>query len=120
MNGKQKISLVGFFIGLAMILNLSIYSNAYTIYIVSGGFIIALSCALAYSLFQYTVKEEPNGEGLGHLMNSFKEEMEDKNWHLDPIQEEKPLSGYIIVDNRGTTRRPQRPYSEEEINWGKY
>lgn len=53
MNSQQKIALIGFFIGLFMVANLSIYSNRYTRYIVIFGFILSLFCSLAYSIFQY-------------------------------------------------------------------
>lgn len=53
MNIKQKIFLIGFFIGLIMVAYLGIDSNKYTRYVVMLGYTISLSCALAYSLSRY-------------------------------------------------------------------
>lgn len=53
MNIKQKVALIGFFIGLFMVASMSIYNNRYTMVVVMLGSVISLTCALAYSIFQY-------------------------------------------------------------------
>jgi len=53
MNKRQKISLIGFFIGLIMITYLSIDNTEYTRYVVMLGYAISLSSAFMYSLFRY-------------------------------------------------------------------
>lgn len=109
MNKKQKISLIGFFIGLAMIASLNIY-NKFTMYIVMLGFIVSLSCALAYSVFQYipAAKEKAEYAGLVQLTSEYVKEWDNKNWRVDKEQEE-PEYGYIMLASKGTSR--QKLYS---------
>ena len=50
MNNKQKVSLVGFIIGLIMIFYWGIYDNKFAL---MAGFTISLVCSFLYSIFEY-------------------------------------------------------------------
>lgn len=105
MNKKQKISLIGFFIGLAMIASLN-FHNKFTMYIVMLGFIISLLCALAYSVFQYipAAKEKSENAGLVQLTSEYVREWENTNWRVDKEQEE-PEYGYIRLASKSTSHQ---------------